>query len=136
MMVSNSPGLIVLMPKLSDPRKSLTLNVTIGDPATNRHLQNTIIVGVRQHRTPAEIDLDKSRSAAQVLYKIIDIIRIQTQLRNSTLEHGLVFERQRRRNHWSPLPFLNRLQETVRRPQTGPERSQQHIRINHDLDHI
>src|SRR5438094_370211 len=33
MMANNSAGLIILTPKLSDPRKSLTLNVTIGDPA-------------------------------------------------------------------------------------------------------
>ena len=63
MMASNSPGLIVRIPKLSDPRKSLTLNVTIGDPVRTATSKNTIIVRVGQHRPPAEIDLYQSGAA-------------------------------------------------------------------------
>jgi hypothetical protein len=94
MMASNSPGLIVRIPKLSDPRKSLTLNVTIGDPlqtATSRIRSSS---GQATSAASGKIDLDQSGTAAKVLGEIVDIAETHAPIPRSTLEHRLVFERQ------------------------------------------
>jgi hypothetical protein len=83
-----------------------------------------------------EIDLHKPGTTAKVLRDIIDIDEAQTEFANAALEHTLVFECQSRGNHRSPLPAFNRLQKAVGSAQAGSERSHQHIRINHYVDHI
>jgi hypothetical protein len=64
------------MPNRSAPRKSLTLNVTIGEPVRTA-TQNTIIVGVRQNRSPAEVDLNEASAAAEVLDEVVDVVLAQ-----------------------------------------------------------
>jgi hypothetical protein len=85
MLVSSSPGLIVLMPKLSDPRKSLTLNVTIGDPVRTATSRIRSSSGSGNVGLQWEIDLDKPCPAAKILDEIVDIHQTQTQIKPASM---------------------------------------------------
>src|ERR1700689_3116842 len=85
----------------------------------NGYFQNTIIIGVGQHGPPPEIALHEPRSAAQVLDEIVDIRSAQARFSDSPLQDALVLKCQCGRNHRSPLPPSERLQQMVGSTQAG-----------------